>query len=309
MDILRISSLGYRPLEVRVTDLETLPKPLVFQLEPEPIALNEVVLSTSALYQVEEEIGYPDLAGEGVGYWKDSVSLGGELATLIKVDKGQRKLNALFLETVYNPSDSIRLRINFYEQLSGIGYPAQNLNQSGTNILYTLKGSEPLSVIDLEPYDIWVKDDFIVSLELLAVYGRKSVALGMPAGQRDGASSFRRYASQASWDRIGESAMGYYLQSTLYTDNPRRLPKPRVVRKREKNQQEISGFVFYAGRPLQGATLRNYTQNRTVVSDRMGRYRITVSREDIIGVTYPGLKDLIVEIREPGNFNFQMQPE
>ncbi len=309
IDILRLSSLGYRPMEVRIADLESQTQPLVFRMEPEPIALNEVVLSTSTLYQVEEEIGYPDLEGQGVGYWKDSVALGGELATLIRIDKGQRKLNTLFLETLYNPSDSIRLRVNFYKPLSGIGYPTQNLNQSGRNILYTLKGSEHLSVIDLEPYDIWVEDDFIVSLELLAVYGRQSVGLGLPAGKWDGASSYRRYASQASWERIGESAMGYYLQSTLYTDNPRRLPKPRVVRKREKNQREISGFVFYAGRPLQGATVRNYTQNRTVASDRMGRYRITVSKGDIIGVSYPGLKALIVDIVEPRNFNFQMQPE
>lgn len=309
MDLLRISSLGYRPLEVRIADLEDRSQPLAFRLEPEPIALNEVVLSTTTLYQVEEEIGYPDLAGQGVGYWKDSVALGGELATLIRIDKGQRKLNALFLETLYNPSDSIRLRVNFYKPLSGIGYPTQNLNQSGQNILYTLKGTDHLSVIDLEPYDIWVEDDFIISLELLAVYGTEKVGLSIPAGKREGASSFRRYASQASWDRIEESVMGYYLQSTLYTDNPRRLPKPRVVRKREKNQKEISGFVFYAGRPLQGATLRNYSKNHTVQSDRMGRYRTTVSKGDVVGVSYPGLKALIVEIQEPKNFNFQMQPK
>ena len=309
VDMLRVSSLGYRPLEIRISNLETKSQPLIFRLEPEPIALNEVVLSTSKLYQVEEEIGYPNLAGRGVGYWKDSVALGGELGTLIRVDKGQRKLNALFLEVLYNPSDSVRLRINFYKPVSGIGYPTQNLNQSGKNILYTLRGSENLSVIDLEPYDIWVEDDFIVSLELLAVYGTKTVGLGLPAGPMERASSFRRYASQSSWERIAESVMSYYLQSTLYTDNPRRLPKPRVVRKRQKNEREISGFVFYAGRPLKGATLRNYTRNKTVMSDGVGRYRTTVSKGDIVGISYPGLRTLSVEINDPKNFNVQMQPK
>jgi hypothetical protein len=310
LDILRISSLGYRPYEVRISKLEQQQSgEIVIRLKAEPIALNEVVLSNSTLYQVEEEIGYPDLAGRGIGYWKDSVALGGELASLIRVDKGQRKLNTLFFEVLYNPSDSVKLRINFYKPLSGIGYPNQNLNQSGKNILYTLRGSDNLSVIDLEPYDLWVDEDFIISLELLAVYGTQNVSLSLPAGNMERAASFRRYASQASWERIEGSAMGYYIQSTLFTDNAKRLPKARVVRNREKNQREISGFVFYAGRPLPDARLRNYTLNKTVLTDRMGRYKTRVSKGDLLGISYPGLKTLIVEIEDPKNFNFQMQPE
>ena len=41
----------------------------------------------------------------------------------------------------------------------------------------------------------------------------------------------------------------------------------------------------------------------------MGRYRTRVSKGDILGVAYPGLKPLVVEIQEPKNFNFQMQPK
>ena len=305
IDVLRLSSLGYEPREIPLLQLSGND---VYRLEPEPIALSEVVVSTSELYQVEEEIGYPDLLGKGIGYWKDSVALGGELASLIRVGPGNRKLNALFFELVYNPSDSVRLRINFYEPMSGVGYPIQNLNQSGKNILYTLKKSSGLCVVDLEPYDIWVKDDFVVSLELLAVYGTEKVGLSLPAGSMERGQAFRRFASQDSWERIKGSVVGYYFQSTLFTEDKRRLPKARIVRKRMKNEKEISGFVFYANRPVKGAQLRNYTRNVTTNTDERGRYRTTVSRGDVLGITYPGLPSLVVEIEDPKNFNFQLPP-
>ena len=40
VDMLRVSSLGYRPLEIRISSLETKPEPLILRLEAEPIALN-----------------------------------------------------------------------------------------------------------------------------------------------------------------------------------------------------------------------------------------------------------------------------
>lgn len=306
LDVLRISCLGYEPREIPLSALETDALLIVVRLKAEPIALNEVVVSTSELYRVEEEIGYPDQLGKGIGYWKDSVALGGELASLIRLKPGHRKLNTLFFHVLYNPSDSVKLRVNFYRPLSNTGYPVQNLNKSGRNILYTLTGTDRLCVVDLEPYDIWVEGDFIVSLELLAVHGTPAIELSLPAGNRTGSSSFRRFASQGSWERIEGSVVGYYLQSTLYTDNPRRLPKARVVRKREKNEKEISGFVFYASRPLKGATLRNYTRNETLVTDQMGRYTMKVSKGDVLGISYPGLRPMIVTIESPANFNFQL---
>ena len=118
-DLLRISSLGYEPIVLSVSRLEEQKDSLLFRMKDEPISLEEVVLSNLPVYQVEEEIGYPGMGGKGIGYWKDSVALGGELASLIRVDKGLRKLNALFFDVLYNPSDSLKLRLNFYQPMSG----------------------------------------------------------------------------------------------------------------------------------------------------------------------------------------------
>ena len=306
-DLIRISSLGYEPVVLPFSRFRQQKDSLVFRLQEQPISLQEVVLTNLPGFQVEEEVGHPGLSGKGIGYWKDSVALGGELASLIRVDKGLRKLNVLFFEVLYNPSDSLKLRLNFYSPMPGSTYPGKNLNKSGKNILYTLKKGNGLAVIDLEPYDLWVRDDFVVSMELLQVHGSRTVGLSMPAGASERSTSFRRYASQGNWEILDGSVLGFYFQSTYYTDNPRRLPKPRVVRKRQKNQREISGFVFFAGRPLQGVSVKNYTINENVTTDARGRYRLKVSKGDVLGISYPGFKSLVVEVEEPKNFNFQMQ--
>lgn len=315
-DLLRISSLGYAPREIPLSRLDTRQKVFVFRLEPEPISLSEVVVSSAELMEVEEEHGYPDLIGKGIGYWKDSVALGGELASLIRMRKGLYRLNSLFFHILENPSDSVQLRINFYSPNRKGGIPGENLNKSGTNILHTVKAGTIFSVIDLKPYDLWIRDDFIVSLELLGVHGTPQVMLSLPAGDQPSGKSYRRYASQGGWETIDGAVVGFSVQATLFTDNPRHLPSPRQVRKRLGRESEISGIVFGEGpsirgqeisRPMEGATVINYSRNTTVQTDKWGRYRIRVAKGDILGVSYPGKYQLILEVTEPKNFNFQMQ--
>ena len=101
--------------------------------------------------------------------------------------------------------------------------------------------------------------------------------------------------------------MGFSVQSTLYTDNPHRLPKARIIRKREKNETEISGYVFHAGNPLKEASIRNYTRNESVKTDKWGRYTTRISKGDIFSVSYPGMLEIVVEVEEPRNYNFQLR--
>ncbi|MGB5654586.1 MAG: carboxypeptidase-like regulatory domain-containing protein [Robiginitalea sp.] len=306
-DVLRISSLGYEATEIPLSRLEQSTKHFTFRLEPSPIGLDEVIVSTSELFEVEEEVGYPNMMGRGIGYWKDSVALGGELGSRIRVDNGLRRLNALFFQVLDNPSDSVQLRVNIYETDIKSTYPGRNANNSGRSILHTLRKGESLVAIDLSFAEIWVRNDFIISMELLGVYGTERVGLSLPAGPYTGGDSFRRYASQSRWERLKESVMGFSVQTTLYTDNPRRVPKARIVRKREKNETEISGYVFHAGNPLKEATIRNYTRNESVQTDKWGRYTTRISKGDILSVSYPGMLELVLEVEDPRNFNFQLQ--
>ncbi len=314
-DVLRLSSLGYLPQEIPLGRLNPRVAEFTFRLEPDPIGLQEVVVSDKAYMEVEETHGYPDMIGRGIGYWKDSVALGGELASRIRLRKGLYRLNSLFFHTLENPADSVLLRINIYSPDTGAGNPGENLNQMGENILYTLRAGTLFSAIDLTPYDIWARNDVIVSLELLGVYGSDTLGLTLPAGRYPNGKSFRRFASQGSWQPIDGAVVGFSIQTTLFTDNPRRLPKKREVRKRQKIEREIYGEVFrngpevpgYAGTyPIQGASVRNYTRNKAVETDKWGRYRMMVAPGDILGISHPGYYQILVEIEEPRNLNFRL---
>lgn len=52
-----------------------------------------------------------------------------------------------------------------------------NLNASGENILVTVWNTDKIVWVDLKLFDIYVKDRFMVSLELLKVYGDKKLGL------------------------------------------------------------------------------------------------------------------------------------
>ncbi len=319
-DILRVSSLGYVPSEVPLSRLKQSTKEFIFRLQPTAIGLDEVVVSTAELFEVAEEVGYPNLAGQGIGYWKDSVALGGELGSRIRVDKGLRRLNALFFQIMDNPSDSIQLRVNIYDVNKKKALPGPNLNTSGRSILYTLRYGEIFTLIDLKPYDIWVRDDFIVTLELLGVYGTDKVGLSLPAARKSAGRSFRRYASQDVWERIDEAVVGYTLQTTLFTDNPRKLPKPRELRRLQRREREISGQVFFVSSslvnlrsagtsPLNGATIINYTRNEVVTTDRWGRYKMNVNKGDKLVVKHPGMYQIAIVVVDFENLNFQLHRE
>lgn len=306
-DILRISSLGFETIEFPLSRLDQSTKLYTFRMIPSPIGLDEVIVSTKELMEVEEEVGYPNMMGRGIGYWKDSVALGGELGSRIRIEDGLRRLNSLYFNILENPSDSVQIRVNIYDTDVQSTYPGTNLNTSGRNILYTLKKGETLTVIDLNSFDLWVRNDFIVSLELLGVFGSDRVGLSLPAGSYTASESYRRYASQDRWERLDGAVMGFAFQTTLYTDNPRRLPKPRIVRKREKNETEISGYVFHAGNPLKEAVIRNYSRNEAVQTDKWGRYTLKISKGDILSVSYPGMLQIVIEVEEMRNFNFQLK--
>ncbi|MCE2611993.1 carboxypeptidase-like regulatory domain-containing protein [Flavobacteriaceae bacterium D16] len=316
-DIIRISSLGYLSHEIPITLLKKDVLKLIIRLKPKAESLDEVVVTNKNYERIEDEVGYRNLSLEAIGYWKDSVALGGELASAIRVKKGLRRLNTLYFKILHNPSDSIRIRVNIYEPQGKWKKPGKNLNESGNNIIHVLRNTDLLAVIDLKPYDIWVRDDFIVSLELLGVYGTENISLSLPAGKVNSTRSFRRYASQGSWELMGMNVLGFGVQSTYYAEKTRKSSIPRQTRKREERESEISGYVITTAANgnyqvisrRSGATITNYTSNVSVKTDKLGRYRLKVVKGDILGVSYPGTRKLLMEVEEPNDLIFRLDPE
>ncbi|MDG1573063.1 carboxypeptidase-like regulatory domain-containing protein [Robiginitalea sp. M366] len=304
-DLLRISSLGYRPVSLPWDQLPADGRWSV-ALEPEAIALDEVVVSRLPQYTLEEMVGYPLQDTWDLAYWKDSLALGAELAARVPVNRGMRRLNTLFFNVRENAADSVLLRINIYRP-EAKDSPGQHLNTSGMGIRHMLPGGAREVVVDLEPYAIWVEDDFYLSLELLAVYGSPTIALALPASQEIGGDTYRRYASQGKWERIGAHTLGFYLQTTLYSDNPRKVRNRSVERFRARNQAPVSGFVFYGRQGLPEVRVENLNTRKETRTDARGRYRILAAAGDLLRFTRQGRPPLILRLEKPGTLTVNLR--
>ena len=303
--MLRISSLGYATVRMPYEGLAA-GEPLDISLEPEAIALEEVVLSALPAFSGEEIVGTPLEEARDFAYWKDSLALGAELASRIRVSRDRRKLNTFFFQVLQNPADSLLLRLNIYNPPSNGKEMGDNLNKSGKSILYMLRGGIKEVAIDLEPFDIWTEDDFVASLELLDVYGSDFIALTLPAAQLMGGATYRRYASQGKWEQIGAYELGYNLQTTFYTDNAKRAENRKVVRRLQNTQGQIQGFIFLGRRGQADTRIRNLNTNAEARTDARGWYQMLASPGDMLRITRLNGEHLIIKVEKIGNLTVNL---
>ncbi|WP_343486505.1 carboxypeptidase-like regulatory domain-containing protein [Allomuricauda sp. d1] len=324
--IIQFSSLGYKTLKINVQDI-----PMVYneypilKLVPEAFQLNEVIVSDKKNWTIPENVGYHNYGEEVYGYWKDEIALGGELATKIVAKSGIRKLKSFEFEVFYNPSDSLLLRVNIYDNKNG--YPNENLNRSSEAILYTLKKNEKNVVVDLSDKNIYVNGDFYVALELLKVYGDEELGLVLAAvneyardtstfnrrgwdyHREEGHGSFRRYVSQDKWKRISDLNMAYSLTTELLVSEKvaQRFEKRKA--KKEKKQQTISGFAIHQGRMIANVKVMNNRSKDEVLTDQNGRYRIPIDDGDVLTFSKEGYAPVNLRIGDKPTLNVIMKPE
>jgi hypothetical protein len=162
----------------------------------------------------KNRVGYVSNDKENFAFWNDSLALGGEHASKIRIKDGPLKLEDMSFNVIASISDSILVRVNIYEIGRG-GLPGKNI--SNHNILHIIKRKRGRVTIDLSPYNIVVKDHFIASLELLKIYGGKVGIL--ISSFDDGARSFSRLISQDSWKRIRKgTTIAFSLNTSLLED-------------------------------------------------------------------------------------------
>ena len=297
-DTVQISCLGYETIRIPVSKIEfqynEYPKLL---LNPVEINLDEVVVTNTDLVPIKEYIGYQNNGSSSVGYWKDNVALGGELATKIKTSKGPRQLNSLEFEVWSNPSDSILIRINVYDSDGPLGRPLTNLNKSGKDILKTLTKGRGFNDVDLEPYNIYVNDDFYISLELLKVYGDSEINLVLAASDSD-FGSYRKYTSQDKWQKVSDINMAYYLETSPYVSQEKAKRYEAKVEKARRKLRMLSGFAIYNGSMVEGVIVKNQRTRETTKTDNTGRYVIHADKKDIIMFSKEGYKKMVLEVND-----------
>ena len=302
------SALGYETLNFPISDLN-----LVYNnypdvaLKPTNVELNEVVIYNDGQEFIPDNIGYENYGENIFGYWKDDIALGGELATRISAKDGLRKLHKLYFEIKQPPADSVLLRINFYEDDGGIyRLPGTNLNKSGKNIFCRVYNYSEKVQVDLNPFELMVKDDFIVSLELVQYYGNSEPEFALNATYQ-GFGSYRKYTSQDKWAKFTNRNMAYQLETSLLVS--RRVAKKfkgTLVKKTEK-QRHISGFIIINGKMISDVVVKNLRTSKTAISDNRGRYKLPAKKGDVLVFSKKGLKNAIYEASNKKTANVQME--
>jgi hypothetical protein len=303
------SALGYETLYIPISNIKFVYNeyPDVI-LKPSLLELNEVVVSNKGERFISDNIGYRNYGVKNYGYWKDNIALGGELATRIVAKNGLRKLNQFEFEVWYNPSDSLLLRVNIYEDDGAIGKPGTNLNTSGKNILTTVKKDDRIVKVDLSPYDIYTKSDFIISLELLKVYGKEDLGLILSA-TLNGYGSYRKYASQDKWEWLSDLNMAYYVESQLMVSNKFADRFEKRQQKKIQKKRTVSGFVIMRGKMIPGVSVFNNRTKESVISGDGGRYLIPAKKGDILTFSKDGLENFNVKITDKPTQNAAMRVE
>ncbi|WP_299324946.1 carboxypeptidase-like regulatory domain-containing protein [uncultured Maribacter sp.] len=308
-DIIQISSLGYQTIEISVANAKFVwNKNSTIEMPPANIILNEVVVSDKELVPIVESIGYRSNGNGYLGYWKDDDALGGELATRIVANKVSRKLKSIEFEVLNNNSDSLLLRANIYDVNYNRDEPGKNLNTSTKNILHTLLRNELLVKIDLEPYEIYIENDFYVSLELVKRFGNEPFALALAAS--DGNSgSFRRYASQGKWEKVSDVNMAFYVETTYLVSQEKARKYETKIEKAKLKKRTVSGFTISGGKMISNVAVYNKRTKEVTSSDHSGRYTIHAIKNDILIFSKSRYKKVLVEIGKQQFANAILQLE
>ncbi|MEM8929177.1 MAG: carboxypeptidase-like regulatory domain-containing protein [Bacteroidota bacterium] len=306
--VLQFSSLGYAIKKIEYSNASQFfdKELVVVYMDPQEMELAEVEVYNDGEF-ISDNVGYRSYGEEYFGYWKDNMALGGELATRVLVRDGLRKLHSLEFTVKENVSDSLLLRINIYDDDGGINrMPGTNLNKSGKDILYVLKAGQESILIDLNPFEIVVMNDFIASLELLEVYGKSPPGLALEASY-NGFGSFRKYTSQDKWVRISSVNMAYFLRTSLLVSKREAARFEKEMERKLKRQRTISGFVLSNSTRVSDVLVRNLRTRDTVRTDNGGRYAIHAKRGDVLSFYKYGYKAFSQEVSGNLTLDARMQ--
>ena len=306
---LLISCLGYEPKEIPVNALakvfDGFPRIL---LEPKVYELDEITVSNLDGDFINQRLGYRNSGEQIFGYWIGDTGLGAELATRIIARKGKRKLKTLEFEVWHITADSVQVRVNIYASNNKKGgIPGENLNTSQKNILYTITKDTKIGRVDLSDYNIFVENDFFVSLELLGMFGGDEIELIL-AGTLSRPGSFRKYVSMDRWQRLSYS-MAYRVQTEYWAEGRALRRAERKVARLEKTNRYVSGFVLDMGRPLSNVKVSNTQSKEVTVTDENGKYRILAKTDDVLHYTRAGFTERYKRVEEKPTVNVSLVRE
>ncbi|RNI30830.1 hypothetical protein EFA69_06920 [Rufibacter immobilis] len=210
---LRISAIGYAPKDVKVDDLitqTTREKRVKVSLTATPVALPEVQVNASTWKKklMGGKLGtQTKFTHSFVIYPRPLLAnFGREIGIQIGNGKHLSFLNELNFYLHTNKYEEVLFRLNVYYLKNG--KPAQNLLSEPIYVSVEDRKTGWIKV-DLEPYNLYVEEDFVISLEWVDCYPKThSQRLALSASLPGLQTTLFKDASQSKWTKVPAVNMG-----------------------------------------------------------------------------------------------------
>lgn len=198
-DTLRISMIGYKPVEHILGSLQT---PLTLHMVPSQYELKEVKVDSRKMKE-KEKGNFTDSDRMMAGF--TSNDLGSELLVRIHVkdDAWVKKFRFYIAKSIF---DTLFFRVNVYNTVKGV--PAENVLKQPVYVTVTKKSG--WVTVDLEKYNIVVEGDFGIGLEWIRDFKKGDLAKGLmfSAGIANN-KCFYRKSSQQPFHSISVVGVGF----------------------------------------------------------------------------------------------------
>jgi len=204
-DTLRVSMIGYKPIDFLIKNIQSKQRPLSIKLIEQVSELNEVVI-TSKVFK-KKKIGNKTKSkfiSTGFGYGQ----LGAEMGIKINVRKNPTFIDAFNFNVSYNRLSAKSIfRLNIYSIKKN--KPFENILTK--NILIPIKPKQTgLITFDLKPYNIILKEDAIITLEWVDNQGKnkKREAIFFSLGILNSGTLYKK-SSQAKFKKYSKMGVGF----------------------------------------------------------------------------------------------------
>lgn len=204
-DTIRISSIGYKPIEILIKDIQVENKLFSIKLEEQISELNEIVVTAKA-FKKKTLGNKTESKFLSTGFSYDQ--LGAEMGVKINIRKKPTFIDAFNFNISYNRLSAKSIfRVNFYNIKNN--KPEENILTE--NILIPIEAKQVGKItVDLKPYDIVLKDDVVVALEWVDTEGEnnKGEAIFFSLGLLNRGTLYKK-SSQAKFKKHSSMGVGF----------------------------------------------------------------------------------------------------
>ncbi len=183
------SSIGFETINKKAADFEKLE---MIELEPKKYDLETIEITSQAFEQEEVIIGVRnEKRGMSVGF--GTPQLGAEIGAILGIKKTTFVKSANFVLN-HAKGDSLLFRINIYDFSKG----ELGVNLLTENILIREKQRKGTITVDLEPYEIILKSNVLLTLEWLRDFdelGSKGVTFDTKKSKKERGIYLRGYSN------------------------------------------------------------------------------------------------------------------